>query len=185
MLPMETLEDRRMLDGMPLITEFLAANTMSWMSQSCGQYFDWIEIYNPGPGAVDLNGWYLTDDKNELHDWLFPASCVLAEGEFLVVFASGQNVLTPEGEWHTSFRLSLDGEYLALVRPDGTSVISQYEPESPPQTRDVSYGWTAGLDDEAFFQNPTPGEMNPADFPYDFDRDARVTATDMSLPATT
>ena len=47
----------------------------------------------------------------------------------------------------------LGGEYLALVRPDGT-VASEFAPTYPPQRRDVSYGA------EGFFLTPTPGEPN-------------------------
>ena len=43
------------------------------------------------------------------------------------------------GNLHADFRLSADGEYLALVQPDGT-VAHQYVPEYPQQYTDVSYG---------------------------------------------
>src|SRR5207253_6255412 len=37
------------------------------------------------------------------------------------------------------FSLKAGGEYLALVKPDGTTVVSQYDP-FPAQTQDISYG---------------------------------------------
>ena len=40
---------------------------------------------------------------------------------------------------HTNFKLSADGEYLALIRPDG-SIATEFAPEFPPQFPDVSYG---------------------------------------------
>ncbi|NIP93009.1 MAG: hypothetical protein GWO24_05935, partial [Akkermansiaceae bacterium] len=44
------------------------------------------------------------------------------------------------GELHTNFRLTSGGEYLALVRPDGTTVEHHYAPAYPLQVQDVSYG---------------------------------------------
>jgi hypothetical protein len=40
---------------------------------------------------------------------------------------------------HTNFKLSADGEYLALFGPDG-SAATEISPQFPPQFPDVSYG---------------------------------------------
>ena len=155
-----------MLAGSPLITELMADNQSTLFNEFLNDYPDWIEIYNPGPGSLDLTGWYLTDQKNELHLWQFPPSAVVADDGYLIVFASGldPHVEVPDGELHTNFRLSRTGEYLALVRPDGTTVVAEYEPAFPVQSADVSYGLTAELDDTAYFTTPTPGQMNPPTF---------------------
>ena len=112
-----------------------------------GNASDWIEIHNAGDDAIDLSGWYLTDDREQLSKWAFPnrPGGLLGAGEYLVVFASGQDSGAPDpaGYLHADFRLSADGEYLALVRPDGVSVASAYAPdgtEYPAQLQDVSYG---------------------------------------------
>ncbi|MBN2132757.1 MAG: lamin tail domain-containing protein, partial [Sedimentisphaerales bacterium] len=47
-----------------VINEFMAANNTS-IQDSLGDYDDWIEIYNAGETAVDLAGYYLTDDPSE------------------------------------------------------------------------------------------------------------------------
>ena len=112
-----------------------------------GNASDWIEIHNAGDDAIDLSGWYLTDDREQLAKWEFPnpSGGLLGAGEYLIVFASGQNSGAPDpaGYLHTSFRLDADAEYLALVRPDGVSVASEYAPDGsdyPAQLQDVSYG---------------------------------------------
>src|ERR1051325_292920 len=51
---------------------------------------DWIEIYNAGASAVDLTGWSLTDDPEDLGKWKFPATNIVANG-YIVVFASAKN----------------------------------------------------------------------------------------------
>ena len=37
------------------------------------------------------------------------------------------------------------GEFLALVQPNGTTVVSAFSPEFPPQVGDVSYGVSANV----------------------------------------
>ncbi|MBP7829188.1 MAG: lamin tail domain-containing protein [Kiritimatiellae bacterium] len=119
------------------ISEFMADNQAALLDED-GDYSDWIEIYNSGPADVDLGGWSLTDDTNQPAKWAFPPTN-LAAGAYLVVFASEKDRTSPN--LHTSFRLSADGEYLALVDATGTNVISQYAPAFPSQYPDVSYGW--------------------------------------------
>ena len=63
-LIVEAMEPRLLLSGGPLITEFMAANAGS-LPDGDGGSSDWIEIHNPADAAVDLEGWYLTDRKND------------------------------------------------------------------------------------------------------------------------
>ncbi|XAL98698.1 CotH kinase family protein [Phycisphaeraceae bacterium D3-23] len=137
--PLETLEPRLLFTAVPLITEFLASND-SVLDDEDGDSSDWIEIYNAGDTALDLDGWHLTDDADDLTQWAFP-SVSLDPGEYLVVFASNKDRADADGtELHTNFALSAGGEYLALVEADGTTVADEYAPEYPAQSTDVSYG---------------------------------------------
>ncbi len=122
----------------PVITEFVAAN-MTGVTDSDGDASDWIEIYNPGASSVSLKDWYLTDDPAVLDKWSFP-TMTLSGGSYRLVFASGKNRRDPAAELHTNFRLNGDGEYLALVRPDGSAVAQEFAPAFPPQKTDFSYG---------------------------------------------
>ena len=121
-----------------ILTEFMAANN-SGLKDEDGDYSDWIEIYNPDPEPASLNGWYLTDNPDNLTKWPFPAVVVPGQA-FLVVFASEKDRRDPLGPLHTNFKLDREGEYLALIRPDGWSVASGYVPTFPRQLSDVSYG---------------------------------------------
>lgn len=104
-----------------------------------GDESDWIELHGPGSEAVDLDGWYLTDDELDLQRWRFPP-VVLAPGGYLLVFASGKDRSDADSELHTGFQLSADGEFLALVRPDGVTVEHAFAPSFPPQGEDGSWG---------------------------------------------
>jgi hypothetical protein len=139
-LVMERLEPRLALDASMLrITEFVAAND-SGLRDAEGDRPDWIEIFNSGDDLVDLAGMYLTDDSGNLKEWQFPNGVSLPAGGFLVVFASNKDAVLAGGELHTSFALGADGEFLALVDKDGTTIIDQYAPEFPLQLEDISYG---------------------------------------------
>ncbi len=124
-----------------IISEFMARN-YHFFADGTGAYPDWIEIYNPLPGSVSLQDWYLTDDPNDLHKWPFPGTASIAGGGYLLVFASEKAAYysspDPGGYFHTNFKLDGGGEYLALVH--GNKVIHAYTPEYPDQTDNVSFG---------------------------------------------
>ncbi len=144
-----------MLDAGPLaISELMASNDGSMTTQirptdedPWGEVItpDWIEIHNPTASAVDLEDWYLTDNADALTKWRFP-NISLGAGQYMIVFASGLNVadraLDEKGFLHTNFQLDADGEYLALVHPNGTTISSDLGPEFPRQEEDFSYGVT-------------------------------------------
>ena len=119
----------------PVINEFLALNKSTIYDED-GQSSDWIEIFNPNQSAVNLEGYYLTNDSNDLEKWRFP-NVSIAEGEYLIVFASGKD--RDNGELHTNFKISKLGGYLGLVDPDGKTVVSEFA-EFPVQFENFSYG---------------------------------------------
>ena len=139
------------------INEFLAINDGGLEDQD-GDDSDWIEIFNPGAAPALLGGWYLTDDPTNLTKWQFPFISIQTLG-YLVVFASNKDI-TIGPELHTNFKLSGDGEYLALVMPDGVTVATGFDPTYPPQQANVSYGFHGSpLIERALFP-PTPGAAN-------------------------
>ncbi|HMJ64465.1 MAG TPA: LamG-like jellyroll fold domain-containing protein, partial [Candidatus Binatia bacterium] len=120
------------------ISEFMARN-QSTLRDEDGAYSDWIELHNSGATDVNLDGWYLTDTTNNLTKWRIPATNILGNG-YLIIFASGKDRSVPGAQLHTSFNLSGSGEYLALVRSNGVTIVSEFAPLFPEQFDDVSYG---------------------------------------------
>jgi hypothetical protein len=143
-------------DG-PTITEFMAADEGT-LADRDGEHSGWIEIYNRGPTAVDLGGWYLTDDLGQLAKWRFPATELLPN-HYLVVFASGKDRAVAGQELHANFRLQNGGEFLALAKPDRQTIVSTYGPQYPPQFEGISYGLVAGSLPR-YLTTPTPGKAN-------------------------
>ena len=137
----ERLEDRMLLAAQPIITEFMASNSTT-LEDGFGNDSDWVELYNAGDAAVDLQGYYLTDSLNNLTKWSFTTSTMLNPGQYLIVFASDLNTIDPLGYRHTNYKLSAEGEDIALVAPNLT-ILSQFGPNGddyPPQVTDISYG---------------------------------------------
>ncbi len=134
---LEALEPRLPLAGDLVIAEIMADN-QSTLKDEDGDASDWIEIYNRGTTTVDLEGWHLTDKADRLTQWEFPAG-QLEPGHSLIVFASGKDRDDSGRELHSNFKLNADGEYLALVAPDGAQIVDQFNP-FPAQYTDVSYG---------------------------------------------
>ncbi|MDX1284870.1 MAG: CotH kinase family protein, partial [Draconibacterium sp.] len=139
-----------------VISEFLAINS-SGIKDSDGDYSDWIELYNPSSININLNGWFLTDSYKDLMKWRFP-EIEIKPGEYMLIFASGKDYRNPKHELHTNFRLSGGGEYLALVKPDGKTKVSNFENHYSVQNSDISFGYIEGL--PTSFKSPTPGEVN-------------------------
>ncbi|MHC4159859.1 MAG: lamin tail domain-containing protein, partial [Planctomycetota bacterium] len=134
---------------------------------------DWIEIYNPTDTAIDLDGWYLTNNKSDLTKWQFPNGLQIEPGEFLIVFASRKTYdenpfnypyLDSTGYYHTNFKLDQDGDYLALVAADGNTIAHEYAPQYPIQLTNISYGLSqqaatlVPTGATAFYHVPTGGD---------------------------
>ena len=147
-----------------VITEFMASNHADIQDED-GNFSDWIEIHNPTDSAINLDGWYLTDDREFLSRWRFPAITVGARG-YRIIFASEKNRRVAGGELHTNFRLEREGEYLAVVKPDGTTVSFHYTTKYPQQFSDVSYGLKAeNVGQRFYYTNPSPARQNGSGLP--------------------
>ncbi len=88
-LELESLEPRQLLAANPVISEFMADNDdnvgfgepapalgRTTFSKPYpfpdGATPDWIEVFNAGDEALDLQGYHLTDDAANLTRWTFP-----------------------------------------------------------------------------------------------------------------
>lgn len=131
-----------------------------------GAFTDWIEIHNPSLSATNLGGFYLTDNATNLTKWQLPAQTIPAGG-YIVVFASGKNRAIAGAQLHTSFSLDADGEFLALVASNGTTIVSSFGTAFPKQYSDISYGHqtsganpTLRTNQPGYLVSHTPGAAN-------------------------
>lgn len=147
--------------GTLIINEFVAENS-GGLTNASGNATDWIELYNDATNAVDVGGWYLTDKASAPTKWRIPDGTLIASNGYRIVFADSASSSSTNGELHASFSLDKDGEYLALVRPDGATVEDAFAPAYPAQYEDVSYGRSPvereciGAGTSARFRIPAP-----------------------------
>jgi len=121
-----------------------------------GDFSDWIEIYNSSTVAINLDGYAITDNPDDLFKWTFPA-LLLQPDSFLLIFASSKNKLTPP-YLHTNFKINNDGEHLLLTDNQG-NLIYHFLPIE--LVADVSYGSRPdGSAELNYFETPTPGNSN-------------------------
>lgn len=118
-----------------VINEFMASNDGT-ISDSNGDYHDWIELYNASNSPINLGDYALSDDLSNPAKFELP-NTVLASGDFVLFWASSSAQNDP---YHAPFKLSKSGEEVALFfDPTGASDTVDYISYSA-QTTDVSFG---------------------------------------------
>ena len=141
------------------INEFMASNDAAFPGPQ-GDYPDWIEIYNAGSEAVNLAGYYMSDDLTDPEKMYmildtYPDSVTVAAGGFIVFYA---NKLEESSVRNLNIKLSGDGESIGLWNPNQEFVDSL---TYGPQVADVSYGrFLDGTDTWFSMENYTPGAAN-------------------------
>lgn len=94
-----------------VINEVMASNSETAGDEN-GDFDDWIELYNTSTSAVDLGGYFLTDNPANLSKWTFPTGASIAANGYLIVWADEDQ---DQGPLHTNFKLSATGEPLYLL----------------------------------------------------------------------
>ncbi len=145
------------------INEFLASNVAT-NADDAGEFDDWLEIFNAGPSDVFLSGMYLTDDPGNLTKWMFSLGGIMLEsGGYQLIWCDEDQ---EQSGLHSNFKLSRNGEFLALVGADGVTIVDALN--YGEQETDVSYGRaTDGVGQWIFFENPTPGSSNASSGTHD------------------
>ncbi|MBK7689690.1 MAG: hypothetical protein IPJ31_00710 [Bacteroidetes bacterium] len=75
-----------------MMNEYSCSNTAG-VVDAYNQRHDWLELYNAGAVAVDITGYFISDDPNNLTKWLVPTTTLLMQGGEKWYFLVG-------GIWH-------------------------------------------------------------------------------------
>jgi len=150
------------LSAQVVINEYCGAN-VSVNTDNFGENSDWVELYNAGAAAVNLNGYWMSDKLANVQKWQMPA-INLAPGGRVIIWCTSRNVTT--GPYHTNFGLtqSEGSDYVILADPtgailDSTKVRRCFSNHSRGRTPDGSGTW-------GIFTTPTPNAANGAAFTY-------------------
>ncbi|MCD4694633.1 MAG: CotH kinase family protein [Bacteroidales bacterium] len=165
------------LVSQPIINEFLASNVTAHMNEDFYVFSDWLEIKNPGIETINIGGYFLTDDFNDLIKWQIPENTFIGPGESRIFIADEMDLgansvyyyinfsgtiydsITMQYD-HLNFKLSTNGDKIALVSPAGIILDSISFGEQPA---DVSYGRDPDNPLQwVYFSEPTPGLPNNA-----------------------
>ncbi len=98
-----------------VINEIMAGNSFSVPDQD-GEYDDWVELYNGNNFSLNLNGYYLSDNENDLTRWTFP-NVSIQPNDYLIIWCDTAGV--SQTGIHTTYRLSADQEEVYLTSPTG------------------------------------------------------------------
>ncbi len=147
----------------PLWINELQALNLTGITNGAGERVPWLELFNPSTTGVDLQGIYLSGSRTNQDRWAFPSGASLAPGQFKVVFADGQTILSSVDEWHTDFTLSPTGGTVVLSRMATNGhiqVIDYIHYSGVPANRSFgSFADGQSFDRREFFY-VTPGSPN-------------------------
>jgi hypothetical protein len=101
-----------------------------------GDLDPWVEIYNLGPGLVNAEELFLTDEPSVPNKWALPSQNV-SDGGYLLMWLDGE---TDEGLNHVSFSLNPSGGELSLFARNGSSYDLVDRVFYPSLGANVSYG---------------------------------------------
>lgn len=144
------------------VNELMASNNKTLIDpDEPGETPDWLELYNPGPGAVSLNGLGLTDGEPVETGFVITDGITIPAGGFVVFYADGD---PKQGPYHTNFGLSASGESVILYRVATKEIIDRID--FPALDSDQSYGRKPdGSGQPQLLPAPSPGATNAYDPP--------------------
>lgn len=132
------------------INEIMASNSTTDLDQR-GDDSDWLELFNAYNTAVDLKGYFLSDDISDLEKYELPNTLSIPAKGYLILWASGDKENYGN---HLDFKLSSGGETLFLVDPDGLTIVDSVT--FSKQRTNVSFGRKYdGYSELRFFSSAT------------------------------
>ena len=153
-------------DAQILINEYSCSNTNTILN-SFNEYDDWIEIYNAGGAAVNLTGYYLSDDPAEPMKWQIPTVAPVNAGARKMIYCSDRGVVAANGDIHPSFKLTqarYTGEWFLISDASGVLVDSVHL--NITQRAHSRGRTTDGAATFSLFQTPTPNASNAGSTAY-------------------
>lgn len=145
-----------------VINEYSCSN-ISTVLDAYNQRNDWVEFYNSGASNVNLTGYYLSDDPNNLTKFLIPAVTDITPNGRKMMYCSGRGLVhAGTGQIHTSFKLrQCDNEWFILTDPSGLVIVDSVFLGNPrTQVNHAAGRTTDGAATWSVFNTPTPNAAN-------------------------
>lgn len=113
-----------------VINEFAAKNGNLFFDES-GDDADWVELYNNTAAAIDLSGYYLSDEIGDNMKWEFPAGTSIGANNYLIIWCDKD---TMDEGLHANFKISSSGDTVVLSSSDGTILSEVVQPKMESMT---------------------------------------------------
>jgi len=145
------------------LNEFMADNHSIVADPSQPTLFpDWLEIYNPSPNAVSLDGMFITDSSTKPTKVAIPAGLTIAANGFLVFSADFRPEL---GKQHINLSLTKGSGFIGLSANQGNTLVDSVRYKT--QYLDISEGRSPdGTGQWRYLTQPTPDAANAAVTPF-------------------
>lgn len=139
-----------------VLNEAMPCNLNTYMDKDTYNYNGWMELYNNGTAAVNINGYTFkyTDDDNVEHEATIDYDCTIAKGGYKLIFFDKE-----EKEGHISYKLDASGGTMVLLDASGATVSTLTVPSICAY---VSYGIKG---DTIGYMVPTPAAANSTAYP--------------------
>jgi gliding motility-associated-like protein len=113
-----------------VINEICIANYSDYALPAGGNNFeDWIEFYNPTGVAVDISGYWLSDNLNNPQKWSFPAGTTIPANGYRLVLLTGRGDYQPGylGGLNANFKINQTGGEEIVFSNAGGLVLESYD----------------------------------------------------------
>ena len=117
-----------------------------------GNYYDWVELYNPSGEDLVLDSLFITDDKEDLRKFKIP-KVTIEKDSYLLLYFSKEKV-NYDDNIYVPFGLSINDK--SIIISNGEDIIDEVEIIELP--KGYSYGRVDGI--FKCFSSPTPGKVN-------------------------
>ena len=136
------------------VNELMASNVESHADE-LGEFDDWVELYNAGDEAVDLDGYFVSDDPTDPFKRRLLAGLKILPDDVLVLWADRD---PEQGVAHLPFKLTAAGESFLISTPNGVEIDSVTYADAPADQ--VFARFPDGSGEPILCATPTPGEQN-------------------------
>jgi len=127
----------------------------SALADEDGAFEDWLELYNAGDDALELEGYFVSDDPADPFKRRLGAGLRVGAHDVLLLWADSD---PEQGSTHLSFKLAAAGETVLVTHPQGEVVDSVEWTDAPADQ--VFARFPDGSGEPILCATPTPGERN-------------------------
>jgi len=134
------------------------------LANSQGAGPDWIELHNTTPQAIDIGGWFLSDDADDLTRYEIASGTSIPAGGYAVFYENRHFASKTDPGCHVPFALSADGETVYL-HSGSNGVLTGYSEQekfdaSDPGVSLGRYEKSTGAYNFVALSKSTPGAAN-------------------------